>query len=348
MVEGISDPDVLQAEAIQPELGHELCTLQLTLGGADETHEGRLEEALVQNEALIATHLRSRLTSVLDPRYFIQTLSVGTETKDILVKIGSGHRRIGNYENFKRLIESLLQQLQGELLWLLRGKADDFKVTTSWYPSSLVVCAQSRPNLRSEVIEAFKHPLVLLMVGTLLGSLLIPYINAQSNQRKLRHEERLKMAISIIEHSHETDRQMSGLMNFLNLFRKDHQVKSGPPMQSEQYKAREKFNEMFLAFNAQAWFWHWNIRSESTLSELATPEESAQITTLSYQYTEALNEETAAMSGLWGAFLKKNFNPWDPKYEVMAQEAIQKQKKARDRRNETAIQMAKVLASDNN
>jgi hypothetical protein len=349
MVERFDNPDVLEAKAIPPEPASEICTLHLTLECTEEKDEGLLRDILIQNETLIATHLLARLLSVLEPRYFVQTLSVGTETKDVLVKIGSHRERIGSYDNFAKLIESLLLQQQGELLWLLRGKLGGLRIGTNWYPNALIVRSKTTPNIWARAIEALKHPLVLLLAGSLFGSLLIPRINEQSNQKKLRHEERLKMAISIIEHSHETDRQMSGLMNFLDLFRKDHQVRmaGGPSLPSEQYKAREKFNDMYLAFNAQAWFWHWNIRSESTLSSLATPEESAKITALSYEYTNALLEETQAMSQIWGAFLKKGFNPRDPKYELMNEQARLKQSKARDRRNETAIQMAKVLASQN-
>lgn len=332
---------------VPSEGGIELATVHLTLECGDKDDEGRVRETIVENETLIARHLRRSLSSSVEPKYFVQAVSVNAETKDILAKIGSHTERIGSYENFTKLMESLLQQQRGELLWLLRGKTGGISIGTSWYPSPIVIRSEYTWKFRDEMIAGLKHPLALLLIGTLIGSLLIPNINEQSNERRLRHEERLKIAISIIEQSHETDRRMSNLMNFLNLFHNDHKVKGMqlPSLESDQYKAREKFNDMFLAFNGQAWFWHWNVRSESTLSALATPEEEKKISVLAREYSNALSEETAALTPLWKAFLKENFNPFDPKYDLLSQQAIAKQKKARDHRNEVAIQMAKVLAA---
>jgi hypothetical protein len=184
-------------------------------------------------------------------------------------------------------------------------------------------------------------------MGTLLGSILIPYLNDISNRSKLRHEERVKVALMIVEQSHETDRRLFNLMDYLVLFRKDHNDPAAHQayLRKEQYNARKIFNEMYLSFNAQAWWWHWNVKSESSLSAIATPEESKRIGELAREYSDALLECTQALTKLWDPFLKNAYSPADPQNDALISQASEGLTKARTRRNKIALQMAQVLAS---
>lgn len=325
----------------------EVGTLYVTLKVIDPGEGDHLREAIAQNEDLIACNLRRSIATAIEPEYFIQALSVSAKANGLLIKIGTHRPRIGRYEPFEKLADLLLQQVRGEVLWFLRGEVNDLSIETGWYPSPQNVRSRRRSSFWVEALDALKHPLVLLLMGTLFGSLLIPRLNERSEHKKLRHEQRLKMALSIIEQSHETDRKMSSLTNYLDLFRGDEQINyhGKAALHADQYKARQRFDDMYLDFNAQAWFWHWNIRSESTLAALATPDESEKITMLANEYTNALIDETKAMSELWGRFLKTDFDPSDRQNSILVGKVRDEQSKARDRRNNAAIEMAKVLSA---
>jgi hypothetical protein len=184
------------------------------------------------------------------------------------------------------------------------------------------------------VLELSQQPISLLLMGTLLGSLLIPYSNDRSNRHKLKHEERVKVAILIIEQSHETDRRLSNLIDFLVLFRKDHNAFSKVPgyFEKEQYNGRKSFNDMYLSFNSQAWWWHWNVKSESSLSALATPDESKRMSELARQYSEALGECVGAVTSLWDPLLKNHYNPSNHRYDELIKKASEDLTKSRKKK----------------
>src|SRR5689334_22531645 len=116
-------------------------------------------------------------------------------------------------------------------------------------------------------------------MATLFGSILIPYFNDVANHRKLRHEERVKIAISILDQTQETDRRMDSMMQYFVLFRKDHKDPRATKdeLKEEQRVARKDFNNKFFLYNEQAWWWPWNVWHKGSLAALATPAESQQI-----------------------------------------------------------------------
>ncbi len=197
--------------------------------------------------------------------------------------------------------------------------------------------------------DALKHPLVLLLIGTTLGSFLIPHLNDRSTQKTARQEQRVKMAISIIEQDHETNKEISGMMNYLLLVRQNLQVAglTSSVVEKEEYTARQKMDDMYLAFNnGQAWWWYSDIQADARLSALATSEESRKIAPLASQYGTDLNDETQALSQLWSAFLKSDFKPSDAKYDELQKQIQQREADDNNLRNNIAIQMAIILASD--
>src|SRR5258708_25616584 len=123
-------------------------------------------------------------------------------------------------------------------------------------------------------------------------------------------------------------------MSYLVLFRKDHNDASEPrpSLKKEQYSARKAFNEMYLSYTAQAWWWHWNVKSESSLSAVATAEESTRVGQLATEYSDALEQCNQAVSKLWSPFLKDRFEPRNPQNDVLISQAREDLTKARKRR----------------
>src|SRR5215207_1758689 len=73
------------------------------------------------------------------------------------------------------------------------------------------------PSIK-EVSAILKHPLVLLVIGATITSLLVPYLNAKVNRNEILQEARLKKAIEIGEHNTEFNSKFNTLKTMLESF----------------------------------------------------------------------------------------------------------------------------------
>ncbi len=326
----------------------DVCSIRLWLSAAPgQTLEGsaRLFRDLREG---IAAKIRDAVLKSLGPEFEIAELLFPEQSSDVLLRISATDYVVQDYDSFIKALKLLVASLRASLEWLFDGRVGHCIVRGQWHAgSSLVRLQLGMPDSRRSVAAGLQQPLSVLLIGTLLGSVLFPFLNDRSNRNKLQHEERIKIAMMIVEQSHETDRRLSNLMNYLVLFRKDHNDGSEheSSLKKEQYNARKVFNEMYLSYAAQAWWWHWNVKSESSLSALATPEESKRVGQLATEYSQALEQGSQAVATLWDPFLKRRYNPANPENDVLITKAIESLTNARKRRNEVAVEMARVFAS---
>jgi hypothetical protein len=247
------------------------------------------------------------------------------------------------------VLKSLVSHLRSSLTWIAERRGRDVHVEGRWTPEPVLIRMQLKDSQqRPSFFHLLQQPLGTLLVGTILGSLLIPQINDLTNRRKSRHDERLKMAVTIIEQSHESDRNLQRMIDYLALFRKDHNDPSASKefLKGEQYTARKAFNEMYMSFNGQAWFWLGNVKSEANLSGLATSVESQRVSEASNEYANALAQAAQAVTTLWDPFLKNLYNPADPSNDILIKQAAASLEAARKRRVAAALQMARVFSSE--
>lgn len=329
------------------ELDEPVCTVRIKLQARTGSPPEQAASLLAGSQEKLKTLLHDGVVNSLGSGFQVADVQVLDQTAEIFIRVVSCGSITIAYTTLSGALDLLVSHIRS---LVAREVVGQFPVTVSvrWSPEpALVRMKLKEPNEKGTISKIVQQPLGVLLIGTLLGSLLIPQLNDISNRRKLRHEERVKVALMIIEQSHETDRRLYNLMDYLVLFRKDHDdpAMSAAFLKEEQRTARKTFNDMYLAFNAQAWWWHWNVKSESSLSAIATTAESKEIGELAQQYSEALGECTKAVSTLWAPFLKKPFKPDNPENDALIDAARENLTKARTRRNQLAIQMAKVFAS---
>lgn len=334
-----------------PAIEGNVCTIQLRIvsareGGIDPTPATISDEVRVDLEP----KLRKSVFDSLGPDFEVRQLAFSSHAAEVLMMIATTHAAACSYERLAKTLASLTEHLRSLLTWTFAERMGRVAVTGHWLPEPPLIRLQfETSDTTTRPLQWLQQPLGLLLVGTLFGSLLIPYLNDVSNRNRLRHEERIKIALKIVDQNHETDRRMANLADYLVLFRKDHANRSASKadLKKEQHDARKAFNEMYLSFNAQAWWWHWSVKSESSLSALATPAEAQKIALLARQYSDALLEGTAEIGKLWDRFLKDSYDPADPQNDVLIKEATENLAKARKHRSEVALQMARVFATKN-
>jgi hypothetical protein len=334
-----------------PTIEGNVCTIQLRIvswrdGGVDPS------PATISDEirADLEPKLRKSVSDSLGPDFEVRQLTFSIHAAEVLMMVATTHAAACSYERLEKTLASLTEQLRSLLTWTLAGRIGKAAVTGHWLPEPPLIRLQfETSDTKTRPLQWLQQPLSVLLLGTLFGSLLIPYLNDLSNRNRLRHEERIKIALKIVEETRETDRRMSSLAEYLVLFRKDHPNRpaSKENLKKEQQDARKAFNDMYLAFNTQAWWWFWSVKSESSLSALATPAEAQKIALLARQYSDALLEGTAEIGRLWDRFLKDSYDPADPQNDVLIKEATENLAKARKHRSEVALQMARVFATKN-
>lgn len=328
----------------------DVCTIRLkSLGYGDlksEQIQGHLQEISIAIEA----YLTKSLLESLGPDFKINKIHFLGGHTEVLILIGTQHYEITSYKKFVESLKMLVVNFRSAYRWALAEKTQlPQSIVGYWSPEPpLIHLRLDVPLTGDPFLKRMQQPLSLLILGTVLGSVIVPYLNDLSNRKKVRHEERVKMALSIVEQSHETDRRLYNLMEYLVLFRKDHKDSSasGVSLKKEQYSARKAFDEMYLSFNAQAWWWHWNVKSESRLSAIATQQEAETISRLAREYSDALQQSTAAISKAWDRFLKQPFDPADPQNDALIKDVQQELTATRNRRNDIALEMAQVFASE--
>jgi hypothetical protein len=322
----------------------DVCTIRLLLLCVSD--QGPTGESSVRN--IIETAVREHVSASLEPVFTIKEILFARERGEILLTITAARFRLSSYDTLAKTFDLLVSHLKTSLSWTLERRGVGTISSAQWCAEPPLIRSQLQSSdLRKSFLEALQNPLALLLIGTILGSVLIPKLNDISNRNKLRHEERIKLALMIVEQSHETDRRLSSLMDYLVLFRKDHTDGSETKSQlkKEQWDARKSFNEMYISFNSQAWWWHWNVKSESSLSALATPEETQTIAKLDREYSDSLLQCTDAVTQLWDPFLKNQYDPKNPENDRVIATAHDSLAKARTRRNQVALEMARVFAS---
>lgn len=327
-----------------------VCTIRLQVLSSDAEGAGQVTDLLPSDLlGTIEPALSKSIPDSLGPDFRISDIAFHKSGAEILVKIWTDCTEIDTYEQFSTGIGLLVSHLQSLLAWLLGSYAGPIVILGQWSPEPpLIHLRLQTQEPRNEFLKQLQQPLSLLVLGTVLGSLLVPYLNDVSNRRKVRHEERIKMALSIVEQNQETDQRLFNLMEYLVLFRKDHNdpLETRADLKLQQIAAKKAFNEMYLSFNGQAWWWYWSIRSKSSLSALATKEESQKIGQFAQEYGAALSECTDPIAKVWDRLLKHPYKPRDPENDRLITQAREALKKARTRRDQAAIQMAQLLTDE--
>jgi hypothetical protein len=196
-------------------------------------------------------------------------------------------------------------------------------------------------------LKILRHPLTVLLLGTALSSLLIPYFSGRIDNEKLIREARLKKAMEIIGDNTETERNLNKLLTTLEVFHKDN---SGPAARLTDYKKEQKelrriMIERYLEFDKQAWWWYSQINVEAKILDIASPQELERLHQISNEYGENLKTSTAAVDDLWNAFLRETYKPSDPRNAELMKQTRSKLDGLSQKRSTLVMESAQIFAA---
>jgi hypothetical protein len=155
-----------------------------------------------------------------------------------------------------------------------------------------------------------KHPLVLLLVGSALSYLLIPWITDSSSHKRVLQEERVERAVDVLKQGLIDDQKLISMVNLFEMFNKE---AAADPTTSKTAQAELKvsFDKQYLEFDQHAWWWGHDLPVQSGLLELP-PGSKQTIESLNYEYGKNLLDAVKQIDVLRVRFSGKNYAPGDP------------------------------------
>jgi hypothetical protein len=144
-----------------------------------------------------------------------------------------------------------------------------------------------------------RHPLTLLLVGTLAGSVLIPWVASRANKQALLNEARVKEAIDVMTTSNTVNAILNKMMTALDTFEKYSAPESQEDYRRRREEQRHKIDALYADFDSIAWWWPWNAYNQARVLSLIPPTKLDQFKDEILKYTENLKATTDTLGPAW-------------------------------------------------
>ena len=149
-----------------------------------------------------------------------------------------------------------------------------------------------------------RHPLTLSLIGTLLGSLLIPWIVGRSSKQAALADTRVKQAIQVMATSNGVDATINKIKTAFESFEKD----ALPVEQQDEFLRRredlsKRVYELYSDFDSTGWWWARNIYDQAHILHLIPPARLDKMNENMGQYNNNLVETAHTIDIPWQAYL---------------------------------------------
>lgn len=178
-------------------------------------------------------------------------------------------------------------------------------------------------SLRSKLktlLDFFRHPLILLIVGSVITSYLLPWILSEAAKNESNRKEKLVLAFKFLNKNSEVNKNFNSLLVALSLF---HKYSTPEYVHEEQKELRKNSKDLYQRFNTDAWSWHWNLYEEAKIWNLLPKSDDLYITKVLMRYTHNWRTVMNKLSNFWDACLNPNYRCRDPKVTNLMNETRQ-------------------------
>jgi hypothetical protein len=160
-------------------------------------------------------------------------------------------------------------------------------------------------------LALLKHPLVLLLIGSVLSYLLVPWIGEKLSHKHVLQEGRVNQARDVLKQVLVDDEQLNRIETAYGMF--DNGAASDPKgYKAAQAELRRTSRELYLEFDGHAWWWRHDLPMLSELLGLPT-ESKKTIENLNLAYEANLKESCLQLALLGRQFLGDDYVPRNPK-----------------------------------
>jgi hypothetical protein len=156
---------------------------------------------------------------------------------------------------------------------------------------------------KNQIDRFCRHPLTLLLVGTLTGSALIPWVAGRANKQAALTEARVKEAIEIMTTSNSVNVMLNKMMTALETFEEYSAPESPEDNHRRREEHRQKIDALYADFESTAWWWPWNAYNQARILRLIPPTKLDKFKDETVKYTDNLVETVHALDPVWKARL---------------------------------------------
>ena len=160
------------------------------------------------------------------------------------------------------------------------------------------------------ILGVLKHPLFLLVVGSIIGSFLIPWISQKNDKGRVLREARLKKGVEIVANNVRTISQLNSLVTRLGIFHKDNmRLKPAPAkLAALQDKLTDDMNRDYAEFEKNGWWWYRSLNDEAVILEIVPPGGSDKLRNDIDAYGTNITHTVAAFGDFWHKCLSTEYD----------------------------------------
>jgi len=186
-----------------------------------------------------------------------------------------------------------------------------------------------KPRSSGKRLEILRHPLVLLIIGATITSLLFPYLNSRVNRNELLQEAKLKKASEIRGHVIEFNSELNALETMLELFHNMNVRLQLKPAEFRQAQLRfvDDFSKRYLDFDEKAWWWYSGLEGELSSLRQTSSGELQTLDNEFVEYGENVGKSKEVLKPLWVALTSADYSPNDLESRKKVDEIIAKVQK---------------------
>jgi hypothetical protein len=160
------------------------------------------------------------------------------------------------------------------------------------------------------VTHFLRHPFFLLILGTALSYVFIPWISEKSAGKRLLQESRINRATDILRQGLIDDERLNSMQTAFEIFQK-HAASDPDNYKSAQKEFREYFDKVYLEFDQHAWWWDHDLPVQGRVLGLPS-DRLDRIEKLHDNYVKNLIDASRQVDVLRALFLAKDYKPEDP------------------------------------
>jgi Mg2+ and Co2+ transporter CorA len=172
----------------------------------------------------------------------------------------------------------------------------------------------TRTSFLNASLDFLKHPLLLLIAGSIIGSILIPRISEKASHARALQDARLRKAVDIIDNNTRTISQLNALRTRLGMFHTDNVRLSPAPAKLDALrdKLSADMNDRYLEFEKNGWWWYRDLNDEAVVLEIVPPTGSDKLRSDVNAYHKNILDTVKLLNEMWHACVDARYDYKDP------------------------------------
>jgi hypothetical protein len=170
------------------------------------------------------------------------------------------------------------------------------------------------------------HPLFLLIIGSVIGSLLIPWVGDKITKNKVIQDARLRKAVEIVDNNTKTVSQLNSMITRLSSFH-DNNIRRQPTpekLKELQEKLTEDMDNRWSEFERTGWWWYQDLNDEAVILHIIPAAGSGVLQQHVNAYHNNILATSNAMKLLWRPCTAADYDYKNGKVEKARDEMNQK------------------------